>query len=211
MKVVGYLRVSTSMQVESGASLQAQRRMIELECERKGWELVDVFEDAAASGKSMNGRPALREALEMLERDQADLLIAAKADRISRSVSDFSQLLQRYPRRLHILDLGVDLASPYGEMVAHVVAAMAQLERRLIGERTKAALRMKKEAGVRLGRPREIPADVIERVRELREEGLSASAIARRLNEDGVRSPRGGQWHPPGVARMLRWSEEAAA
>ena len=65
--VVGYIRVSTSEQADSGAGLEAQRAAITAEAERRGWEFVHVFEDAGASGKSMNGRAGLQEALEAVE------------------------------------------------------------------------------------------------------------------------------------------------
>jgi len=68
----------------------------------------------------------------------------------------------------------------------------AQFERRLIGQRTKDALAVKKANGVKLGRPREISAETVERIEVLHERGLSAAAIARKLNDEGVSTPRGG-------------------
>jgi len=107
------------------------------------------------------------------------------------------------------LDLGVDTSTPSGEMMASVLATFAQFERRLIGQRTKDALAVKRSQGVVLGGPREVPAAVIDRVQELRSSGLSVAAIARRLNAEGVDTPRGGRWHSPGVKRVLSWSEAA--
>ncbi len=103
------------------------------------------------------------------------------------------------------LDLGIDPSTPAGEMTATVVAAMAQMERRLIGQRTKDALAVKRAEGVQLGRPREIGEETIERIQELYEAGLSVAAIARKLNEECVPTPRGGRWHSPGVKRALSW------
>ena len=212
MRAIGYRRVSTSEQVGSGAGLEAQSQAITLEAERRGWELARIYEDAGISAKNMSGRPGLQAALSGLDAGAADLLIAAKVDRLSRSVSDFSRLLERYPKQIHVLDLGVDLASPYGEMMAHVVAAMAQLERRLIGERTKSALAVKRSQGVRLGRPvgtREMSDQAVERILQLYRSGYCPTDIARKLNAEGVSTPRGGRWHPPGVSRVLSWSEAA--
>jgi len=96
-RVVGYLRVSTSDQAESGAGLAAQREAIEHECRRRGWELVTIYEDTA-SGKSMNGRPQLRAALAELAAGNADVLMSSKLDRLSRSAVDFGQLLERARR-----------------------------------------------------------------------------------------------------------------
>ena len=103
------------------------------------------------------------------------------------------------------LDLGVDTSTPSGEMMASVLATFAQFERRLIGQRTRDALAVKRAQGVQLGRPREISEEVVERIRELDETGLSVAAIARKLNEQNVPTPRGGRWHSPGVKRALSW------
>jgi DNA invertase Pin-like site-specific DNA recombinase len=208
LKAVGYCRVSTQEQADSGAGLEAQRMSIMAEAARRGWQLVHVFEDAAASGKSMCGRPGLLDALQAVERSEADALVVSKLDRLSRSLLDFAALMERARRKgwsLVALDLGVDTSTPSGEMMASVLATFAQFERRLIGQRTKDALAIKREQGVRLGRPREMSGAAIERVRQLHLEGFTVAAIAQTLNEEGVPTPRGGRWHSPGVVRVLSW------
>ena len=212
MNVIGYVRVSTAEQADSGAGLAAQRTAIESEAERRGWQLVGLYEDAGASGKSMSGRPGLAAALHAVETGEAEALVVAKLDRLSRSLLDFAGLMERARGKgwsLVALDLGVDTSTPSGEMMASVLATFAQFERRLIGQRTKDALAVKKANGVRLGRPREIPPSVIARIHELRSVGLSVAGIARRLNEEGIASPRGGRWHSPGVKRALSWADAA--
>src|SRR3990172_3373900 len=82
MRAVGYARVSTAEQADSGASLGAQREAIEGEVKRRRWELVELFTDTA-SGKSLNGRPGLRKALHALDSGEADVLVVAKLDRLS--------------------------------------------------------------------------------------------------------------------------------
>jgi DNA invertase Pin-like site-specific DNA recombinase len=79
-RVVGYTRVSTDEQATSGLGLKAQRALIGAECERRGWELVQVFEDAGASGKAVSGRPALAKALEAVRGGDASALVVAKLD-----------------------------------------------------------------------------------------------------------------------------------
>ena len=93
--VVGYIRVSTSEQADSGAGLEAQRAAIRSEAERRGWKLVHVFEDAGASGKSTNGPAGLQQALQAVERGGAHALVVAKLDRLSRSLLDFASLMER--------------------------------------------------------------------------------------------------------------------
>src|SRR5438270_7418861 len=155
-RVIGYVRVSTDEQVESGAGLAAQRSAIAAECSRRGWKLAALLEDAGASGGSMRGRPGLHCALETIEAGRADALVVAKLDRLSRSLLDFASLMDRSRRRgwsLVALDLGVDTTTPQGELMATVLASFAQFERRLIGVRTKEALAEKRAMGVQLGRP----------------------------------------------------------
>jgi DNA invertase Pin-like site-specific DNA recombinase len=103
------------------------------------------------------------------------------------------------------LTLGVDTSTPSGELMANVLATVAQFERRLIGQRTKDALAVKKANGVKLGRPREISPETVTQIEELHERGLSAAAIARKLNEEGAPTPRGGRWHHAGISRALSW------
>ena len=97
-RVIGYVRVSTDEQVESGAGLAAQRSAIAAECSRRGWKLAALLEDAGASGGSMRGRPGLHCALETIEAGRADALVVAKLDRLSRSLLDFASLMDRSRR-----------------------------------------------------------------------------------------------------------------
>lgn len=204
--VVGYVRVSTDEQADSGAGLAAQRAAIAAEAARRGWTLLTVHEDAGASGKSLSGRTGLRAALEAIERDEASALVVAKLDRLSRSLLDFSALMERSRRRgwaLVALDLGVDTTTPSGEMMANVLAVFAQFERRLIGQRTKDALAQKRAAGVRLGRPRSLPSSTEDLVVSLRRGGLTLPAIVNRLTTLGVATGQGGRWHATTVRRIV--------
>jgi len=91
----------------------------------------------------------------------------------------------------------------------HVVAAMAQLERRLVSERTSAALAVKRSQGVQLGRTREMSSAAVSRIRELDRLGYRIREIARMLNAEGVPTPRNGCWHHGAVRRVLSWGEAA--
>jgi len=149
-----------------------------------------------------------------VENGSAEAIVVAKLDRLRRSLLDFAGLMERARRKdwgIVALDLGVDTSTPAGEMMASVLATFAQFERRLIGQRTKEALAVKREQGVQLGRPREMNTEAIERIRELHDSGARVAAIARTLNEEGVATPPGGRWHSPGVKRVLGWLETTAA
>src|ERR1700730_10653270 len=90
-RVVGYVRVSTDEQADSGLGLAAQRTTVAAEAERRGWTLVAVHEDAL-SGKSLD-RPGLAAALAAIEAGEAAGIVVAKLDRLSRSLKDFALLM----------------------------------------------------------------------------------------------------------------------
>jgi len=202
---VAYLRVSTEEQADSGLGLAAQESAIRAECARRGLDVVAVRTDAGVSGKSLD-RPALAAALADLDAGQGDVLMVSKLDRLSRSVHDATGLMLRADKAgwgLVALDVAVDTTTPQGMAMAQMLSVFAELERRLIGERTKAALAVKKAQGVRLGRPRTVPDEVVERITSSRAAGLSWRAVADALNRDGVPTGQGGrQWYP-GTARLV--------
>lgn len=205
--VVAYTRVSTEEQAASGAGLDAQQASIEAEIARRGWTLVDTYTDAGISGKSLSNRPALAAALAAVESGEAGTLVVAKLDRLSRSLLDFAELMSRAQRsgwNLVALDLGIDLSTPAGEFLASVMASAAQWERRIIGQRTKDALAAKRAAGVRLGRPSEVPMEVLDRIANARAMGRSLRGIAADFTDAGVPTIRGGTgWSASSVQSIL--------
>lgn len=206
MRVYAYERVSTREQGDSGLGLEAQDRTIKMTvAARDDWELVETFVDVA-SGKSTDRRPNLAWALDQLKAGKADALVVAKLDRLSRSVIDFAQLLERARDEgwaIIALDVQVDTSTATGEMVVNVLMAIAQWERRMIGERTKAALAAKRAQGAVLGRPKaEISDQVKYRVWKHRDEGLSLRKIVDALNAEGVEPP-GRSWNVSAVKRIV--------
>ena len=208
-RVVGYIRVSTVEQGDSGAGLEAQRNAITAECKRRGWRLLKIHQDVM-SGSTVNGRHGLRDALAAVESGKAGTLVVAKLDRLSRSLMDFAALMERSRKKgwaLVALDLGVDTTTPAGEMMANVVASVAQYERRLIGARTKDAMAVKKAQGVRMGRPRLLPESVAARIRKMHKDGQTMLGIARTLNLEEIPTAQGGKlWHASTVRSILRRS-----
>lgn len=206
MRVAAYVRVSTEEQGQSGAGLESQRVAIAAEAERRGWDVAEVFEDKGYSAKDLR-RPGVQSALDALAAGTAEALVVAKLDRLSRSMLDFTSLMARANKdgwALVALDCAVDTTSPGGEMLANVLATFAQFERRLIGQRTKDALAVKRAQGVRLGRPPAIPPDVAKRIRVERKAGAPLRSIAAGLNADGIATPHGGSaWRPSSFASVL--------
>jgi DNA invertase Pin-like site-specific DNA recombinase len=195
-QVICYLRVSTSEQADSGLGLSAQRTRLESECSHRGWSDAIFIEDAGYSAKSLD-RPGITRALELLSSCQASTLVVSRLDRLSRSLLDFAALMDLARRegwQIVCLDLGVDTSSPAGEMMASVLASFAQYERRLISQRTRQALAVKREQGCKLGRPVRVPAHVREFIVSARAEGYTMQAIADTLNNQGIPTVTGRKW-----------------
>lgn len=213
---MAYSRVSTEEQAASGNGLEAQRAAIGAGAQRRGWT-VEHFTDAGVSGKVIG--PQLREVLQRLGAGDADGLIVAKLDRMSRSIVNAANIIEAAQKQgwsLVVLDLGVDLTTAAGRMVAMNLVNFAQYERELIGERTKAALAAKKARNEPIGRPREASRTVVQRIVADRDTGLSFDRIARALEAEGVLSPRGGsRWHSSTARRIYesatRTTERATA
>jgi len=207
MIAFGYVRVSTAEQAAGGLGMDAQRTAIASACQQRGWTLQAVYEDAGVSASS-TVRPGLRKALAACRSHENALLIVAKLDRLSRSLLEFTALVERMkhePWRLVALDLGVDTTTPNGEFVANVMSSFAQFERQMISVRTKEALAAARERGVRLGRRAAVPDGIREQILNLREEGWTASAIARYLEQIVTPAPYGGRrWHTSTVTRIIR-------
>jgi len=204
-RVVGYVRVSTTEQGQSGAGLDAQEDAIRREVERRGWELLHIYCDVA-SGKSRDKRPELAAALAEVAEGRAGTLMVYKLDRLSRSVVDFGTLVDEARSggwNIVIVDLGVDLSTPAGELVASVMASLAQWERKVISQRTRDALESRRRAGVRLGRPVSIDPDTEAVIVKLREGGAGYRAIGTELTRLGITPPRGGQWYASTVKAVL--------
>lgn len=139
--VIGYARVSTEEQGATGSGLEAQRAAIKAECARRGWRLLRIEKDFL-SGKNLK-RPGLNAALAACRSGEVEGIVVHKLDRLSRSIVDFSRLLEEARKRgfdIVALDLGLDLSTPQGELVANVTASVAQWERRIIGERAREAV-----------------------------------------------------------------------
>jgi DNA invertase Pin-like site-specific DNA recombinase len=206
-KFVSYLRVSTKRQGESGLGLEAQRAAVAGWLDGGRWQLVEEHVEVE-SGKDRN-RPALRRALEACRLYNATLVIA-KLDRLSRDAHFLLGL-----QKAGVKFVAVDMPEA-NEMVVGIMAVVAQAERRLISERTKAALAAARARGVRLGRMPGSPGPVADAAtrargtaatvagaREFAERlrptlcelaGGSANAVAEELNRRGVAAARGGRW-----------------
>jgi DNA invertase Pin-like site-specific DNA recombinase len=207
MRVITYRRVSTDEQADSGLGLAAQTTQLEAAVAARGWPVVLAAVDEGMSAKDMR-RPALQDALERLDAGEADVLMVAKLDRLSRSTLDFASLLERAAKkgwRVVALDTDVDPTTPMGEAITSIAVVFAQLERRMISARTKAAMAEAKAQGRRLGRPVQLDEATRARIAEMRARGMSMPSIAATLTDEGVPTVRGGAtWRVSSVQSVLR-------
>jgi DNA invertase Pin-like site-specific DNA recombinase len=204
-----YARVSTQMQVEDGMSLGAQEKQLIAAAEAAGYEAV-ILREEGRSGKSIQGRPVLRNALEDLDSGKAKALFVTRLDRLARSTRDFLSIVDRshkYGWRLALLDLGLDTASYQGRFVVTIMSAMAEMERGMISERQKDVHEDRRQNGkvwgVDLGPLPLVKEDIRDRIVLERKAGLSFQEIADKLNFESVpTATRGSKWYKSTVRHL---------
>lgn len=219
---VAYLRVSTAQQGQSGLGLEAQRRVITDFAAREGFELEREFVEVE-SGKgadALDRRPQLSAAIDAAKLMMKAPVIVAKLDRLSRDVHFISGLMvERVP--FIVAELGVN-TDPF---MLHLYAALAEKERALISERTKAALKQAKAAGVKLGNRTNLDqarkasnravrsqADEFARrvypvIKSYRDQGMSLRSIAAQLRARREPTARGGEWQAAQVSAIIQRME----
>lgn len=205
-----YARVSTQRQVEEGMSLDVQARSMGMAAELAGFTKTELIREEGRSGKSISGRPALQEALRRLETGTANALFVTRIDRLARSTQDFLSIVdhsQKHNWRLVLLDLNLDTSSSAGRFVVTIMSALAEMERGIIAARQKDIHKDRRDRGkiwgVDLGPKTKVSQEVIERMRSMREAGLSYHAIAAKLNDEQVPTALGGEWHASTVRKTL--------
>jgi DNA invertase Pin-like site-specific DNA recombinase len=219
-KFVAYYRVSTDRQGKSGLGLEAQREAVMQYLNGGPWTLVGEFTEVE-SGKRAD-RPELEKALAACKKQKARLVIA-KLDRLSRNLAFIAALMES----------GVEFVAvdnPHmNKLTIHILAAVAEHEREMISERTKAALAAAKRRGTRLGNPnlpqaakrgvaalkanaRQFAANVRPIIEEIMRAGATShNQIAAKLNERNVKTARGGRWTHVQVGAILHPFEASAA
>jgi DNA invertase Pin-like site-specific DNA recombinase len=220
MRAIGYIRVSTDKQRDLGVSLEAQSEKVRAMAVVQGAELAEVIIDAE-SAKSLNRRGMAR-LLEMVDAGAIDTVIIAKLDRLTRSVKDLAELLERFTRRgvsLVSVAESLDTGTAAGRLVLNIMTAVSQWEREAIGERTRDAMDHKRANGERVGTIRfgyrmaadglhleEDPAeqDILARMQSLKATGHTTRQIAAELNRQGFTTRRGTAWRFQYVAEALR-------
>lgn len=211
MRAIGYARVSTDRQADFGVSLEAQTEKIRAMAVVQGAELLEVIIDAGESAKSLN-RPGMARLLALVDSGSIDVVIVAKLDRLTRSVKDLGELLERFQKRgvsLVSVAESLDTGTAAGRLVLNVMGSVAQWEREIIAERICEAMNHKKSrnecvGNIRFGfrlsadrrhvEPDEAEQAILSTMKDLRGLGYSLAEVADALNAQGYRTRRGTQW-----------------
>lgn len=223
MKAIGYVRVSTARQAAEGVSLDSQTAKIKAYCELKDLELAGIITDAGKSGKRAD-REGFQEILSLCKDKKVEAVVIYSLSRFTRSTKDLLDFVDQFVIKgtvaLHSLSESLDTGTPTGRFMLKVMAAMNELEREQIVERTKASLDFKKEVGEKTGG--DIPfgfdlagdgktllenqaeQSIIRAIRELKDKGYYFNAIAAYLNDQGHTTKKGAAWNHVQVGRILR-------
>ena len=226
IQAIAYIRVSTVEQATEGVSIKAQRKLIRDYARFKKLKIAHVIVDAGVSaGKPLQERNGGRELFDLAKAEHIQAVIAYKLDRLFRDAADCLTVTKRWDELdidLHLVDLGgqaVDTSSAMGRFFLTIMAGVAEMERNMIRERTKAALTHLKAQGKRTGsvpygsklapdgktlleEPSE--QEVIQAARRLRRRGSSLRKISEKLTKRGCRSRNGSVFHPEQINRMLK-------
>jgi site-specific DNA recombinase len=222
---LGYIRVSTTKQDESGLSLEEQKRRIEAWTVAQDLKLEQVYEDGAESAKNLD-RPQVQEVLRRVRDGEVSHVIVYKLDRITRSVKDLYELItvfQKHDVAFCSVTESLDTSSAIGRAMVGLIGVFAQWERETIAERTIMALTAKRHRGERLGGhrpfgwttkgkklvPNEEEQVVLKAILKGVADGKGYSEIAAILNRKGIRPASGKQWYASSVRSVALRAKKA--
>jgi len=178
MRVALYARVST---LDKGQDVELQLSELRDFARQRGFEIVREYVDRGVSG-AKESRPALNELMSDAGRRKFDAVLVWKLDRFARSVRHLVNALAEFDAlKVSFISLrdNIDLTTPAGRLMFHVIAAMAEFERCLIAERVRAGMKRAQAKGKRLGQPR-LSVDTVG-ILQMQSQGRSLRAISRDL------------------------------
>lgn len=201
-RAVGYASVSAADELNN-AELKVQVRLIQEACQRRGLTLVKIVRDVESHASSDLRRPGLTYALERLAARDANCLVVASIERLTRTAANLGALLgwlTECDARLVVIDLDLDTGTEEGQLGARALATVGGIERRKLEERTRKGLEAARNMR-RSGRPAVSDRPSLkQRIADMRSAGMTLQAIADTLNAEGVPTLRGGaEWRPSSV------------
>lgn len=209
--VVIYCRVSTDQQERSGLGLEAQLDSCRQVAKQLNLEIIGEFEETVSGKIDPKERPIFLQCVALAQMNGSKIMVA-KLDRFSREMYHVSGFTQKYMWGKETPDLLIASSPRMSQMEIYIWAMLAEQERKQIGERTRAALAVKRGQGFELGKAgrtvstekaRAKTEESIALATKLRGEGLSYSKIADRLNELGLTTSKGGQWYSANIRHRL--------
>lgn len=202
-KAIGYIRVSTSRQADSGYGLEAQREQITRYCADNGLELVALIPDVMSGKKTdkLYGRIA---AVNAIQSGIANVLVVNTLDRSSRSMADGAKLVaDAKAEGWRIVGLDGTDSNTVSQLTAHARLLVAEEERELISKRTRQGLIRARQAGKQLGKPSTISRRTVSLITQLRHDGMGTKAIAKALDDANIAAPRSSSWSYSTVRDVL--------
>ena len=228
MKAFGYCRVSTTDQQDEGVSLSNQQERVRNWASANGHDLAGMYVEARSGGRADN-RPELKKAMAAACRE-GGILVVYSLSRFSRSVRDTLALadqLERAGANLASLSESLDTSTPVGRMFFQLMSVLSEFERNQLRQRTTSAMSHLRQHNKRISYkiplgydlardgmtllPNQSEQNVISRIVEQRQTGMTLSAIAHGLADDKVATKQGGQWKPNTVLAIIRRHEKMAA
>ena len=218
IKNVGiYMRVSTEDQAREGFSLPEQKERLTSECNFRGYNIVDYYQDAGISAKTGNHRPEFERMLDDAKNGKIDTIYAIKLDRISRSIYDMEKIMsfcEKYNIKIVCLYDDYNTATANGKMVARIMMSVSQNEIERTSERTKIGMDGALKVGhipgkVPLGYKKNgkelvidpITSPIVKRVFELYSKGNSYFAISEKFNHEKVLNKT--NWYDGSIRRII--------
>jgi len=219
---VGYIRVSTTHQAQNGISLENQKKRIHDYCKYKGYELLEIIEDAGVSGGGNKNRNGFLTLLDKIEQNSFDVLILLSLERLSRdmvSLMLIEKFLSDHNTELHTIEGQIDTSSPDGFLSFAMKAFLSEMERRYVSQRTASAMGLKKSQGLVAGnvpfgfRRKENSDQLVEDKKEqiiiklankLYSKGYKLKDIVQELNGQGYTNRVGNKWVPVRVSALIK-------
>lgn len=229
-KVAIYCRVSTTEQAEEGYSIDEQNIKIREYCEREGHEIYNLYEDRGISGKNITNRPGIKQLLQDATENKFDLVIVWKLNRISRKLLDILnivELLNKHNIAFRSLTENFETETPSGKLQLNIMGAIGEFERETIAENVKMGLLARAKegrwnGGVVLGydlvelnnegkkrkntvlKINEKEANTVRRIFELYSQGHGYKAVVNRVNKEGHKTKRNGEFAVSTVKEILQ-------
>jgi site-specific DNA recombinase len=219
MKVLGYIRVSSNIQIK-GYSLVLQKNKIKEYCKLMDLELIEVYEDRGISGMSIDKRNGYKGMIEYLENNEIDGVIVWSLSRLGRKMTDivgFLDELKKKKKKFFSIKENINNEDKIGGLIMNILSSINEFEVEVIRERIRDVKREKKKNFLVYGNDvygwdklngklvkNESEFKIIRRVKRLRKKGLSWKNISCVLNKEGVKSKKGGIWYDGSLFNMMK-------